>query len=90
MDVDKIQASPLGPRVTAVSALKGYQLAITFNNDEMRIFDATPLLTLEAFTPLRDCQIFREVVVAYGSLSWPNDIDYCPDTLYAQSIPMKD
>jgi len=86
--MDIIRAKPLGPRVSAVSALGGYKLAISFNNGETRMFDAEHLLSLEAFSPLRDNQFFKGVTVAYGSLFWSDDIDYCPDTLYAESFPM--
>ena len=26
--------------------------------------------------------------IEYGTVVWPQEIDYCPDTLYAQSIPV--
>ncbi|MDR1706129.1 MAG: DUF2442 domain-containing protein [Clostridiales bacterium] len=80
----------LGPRVTGVHTITDYQLLLTFNNNERRIFDAKPLLKLKVFEPLRNEAIFNAVKVSYGSIMWPQDIDYCPDTLYIESVPEQD
>ena len=87
MQENIILGEPLGPRVTAVSPLEDYKLALTFTNGEHRIFDAKPLLSMGVFSTLKNKQIFDSVKVAYGSVLWPRDIDYCPDTLYAESQP---
>ncbi|MDR0884052.1 MAG: DUF2442 domain-containing protein [Oscillospiraceae bacterium] len=81
-------AAPLGPRVTTVLPLKDYVLALGFNNGESRLFDAKPLLKEAVFSRLKCVPYFNLVRVAYGTIAWPGDIDYCPDCLYAQSIPM--
>lgn len=26
-------------------------------------------------------------ILSFGSIAWDNDIDYCPDTLYEESLP---
>jgi len=86
MDEDILVApQPLGPRVVAVRPLADYKLSITFNNGELRTFDAAPLLDYPAFKPLKSKTFFRTVRAAYGTICWPGDIDYCPDTLYEQS-----
>jgi len=75
----------LGPRVIDVSPKDDHILLLRFNNGEKRQFDAKPLLAMEVFKPLSNTLFFKSVKVAYGSIMWPNDIDYCPDTLYEQS-----
>ena len=80
-------SQPLGPRVRGAVPLSGHRLQLTFSNNEERIFDASPLLAFPAFAPLKDESFFRLVTVDYGTVCWPGDIDYCPDTLYAQSVP---
>ena len=86
--MDDINAgSQLGPRVLAVTPMDDYKLFLTFTNGERRIFDAGPLLKLTAFKPLANKNFFQLVKVAYGTLLWPRDIDYCPDTLYNESVP---
>lgn len=80
-----IAPAPLGPRVVAVHPLPDYQLALTFNNGEHRTFDAKPLLDYPAFRQLKSEAFFHSVRVQFGTICWPGDIDYCPDTLYLQS-----
>lgn len=78
----------LGPRVRRVVPLPDYQLQLTFSNGEERLFDASALLDFPAFAPLKDKAFFNLVRADYGTVCWPGDIDYCPDTLYAQSRSM--
>ncbi|MCL2544751.1 MAG: DUF2442 domain-containing protein [Clostridia bacterium] len=87
MQENLMHGEPLGPRVAKVLPMDDYMLHLTFTNGDRRIFDAKPLLSFEAFKPLENGQLFGSVKVAYGSVLWPNDIDYCPDTLYAESKP---
>ena len=77
----------LGPRVYAVSPMGDYQLLLTFDNGERRMFDAKPLFSLGVFKALRNKAFFESVKVAHGSILWEGGIDYCPDTLFAESIP---
>jgi len=85
---DIIYGAPLGPRVLSAKPIDDYMLLIKFNNGEERIFDAKPLFIHNVFKPLQDKLFFDLVKVAYGTVEWPNDIDYCPDTLYSESIPV--
>lgn len=83
-----ITGAPLGPRVKEATPTEDYKLLLTFTNGEHRIFDARPLLDMSVFKPLANKQFFQSVKVAYGTVIWPQDIDYCPDTLYSESLPM--
>lgn len=85
---DTIKGTPLGPRVTEVIPNDDYELLLTFNNGEKRKFDAHQLLGVKVFAPLKNVSFFKSVKVEFGTVVWPQDIDYCPDTLYAQSVPM--
>ena len=85
---DIIEGRPLGPRVSAVTPTEDYTLLLTFTNGEQRVFDVTPLLEMPAFKQLANKIFFQSVKVAYGSVLWPQDIDYCPDTLYMESVPV--
>lgn len=86
MNEDVITGAPLGPRVTAVIPTDEYKLHLTFSNGERRVFDARCLLYIPAFKRLSNKQFFQSVQVAYGTVLWPGDIDYCPDTLYSESV----
>jgi len=85
---DIIKGAPLGPRVTEVTPNDNYELLLTFNNGEKRKFDARRLLDMSVFAPLKNIAFFKSVKVEFGTVVWPQDIDYCPDTLYVQSIPV--
>jgi len=84
---DIIFSSPLGPRVTEVVPTDDYKLLLTFTSGEKKVFDVKPLLDIPVFKPLSSKKFFNLVKVAYGSILWPQDIDYCPDTLYMESVP---
>ena len=88
MDKRIIHGKPLGPRVTDVQIEDNYMLLITFSNNEKRLFDVKPLFSYDAFKPLENISLFRKVRTDHGTVTWPGDIDYCPDTLYAESIPV--
>jgi hypothetical protein len=73
---DVITAEPLGPRVVSVEPLEGYRLLVGFTNGEQRLFDAVRLFDYPAFGRLRDESFFRLAKVAYGTIVWPENIDY--------------
>ncbi len=83
-----VNGTPLGPRVSTVEPNDNFELIIGFNNGEKRKFDAKPLFGMNVFAPLKNISFFKSVKVEYGTVVWPQDIDYCPDTLYEQSIPI--
>ena len=87
MEYTIIRGAPLGPRVKAAAPLEGHRLLLTFNNWEKRVFDATPILDLKPFAPLKNKLFFELVKVECGYVAWPGEIDYCPDTLYQESVP---
>jgi len=83
-----ISGSPLNPRVLEVVPTDDYKLILTFANGEQRVFDAKPLLAYPAFEPLASRAFSMSVKVAWGTATWPQDIDCCPDTLYMDSVPV--
>ena len=89
MSNEILYGEPLGPRVVQVEPTNDHHLYITFTNGERRVFDATPLLALPAFKPLKNIEFFRRVRTGSGTILWPQDIDYCPDTLYEKSVPIE-
>ena len=75
-------------RITAVKALDGYQLELSFDNGETRLFDVRPYLDRGIFKELKDVSYFRMVRVAFGSIAWPHEQDFGPDSLYVESRPL--
>ncbi len=81
-----IIGAPLGPRVTKVEPTDDFKLLLDFTNGEKRVFDAKQIMDIKVFEPLKNIAFFKSVKVEYGTVVWPKDIDYCPDTLYMQSV----
>lgn len=81
--------TPSAPDVRAVQPRPDYQLLLTYENGEQRLFDVKPLLTHKVFAPLASQELFDTVRVCFGTVAWGRTIDYCPDRLYEQSVPVK-
>jgi len=88
MEDDIIDAGPLGPRVLTAVPMDDYELFLGFDNGEQRIFDVKPSFKYDVYKPILDKDVFKSVIAVDGTVEWPGDIDYCPDTLYARSVPV--
>lgn len=71
--------------IIEVEALKDYQLKLIFDNGEIKIKDMKPYLDKGIFKKLKDINVFNNVKIKYGTVSWENDIDMCADSLYETS-----
>ena len=78
----------MNPRVRAVQPNADYTLRLTFDNGEIRLFDVRPYLDKGFFRELRDRGMFNSVRPDLGSVRWQGGQDFCPDTLYLESIPL--
>ena len=74
------------PKAIDVNILKDYNLEITFDNNEKRIFDVKPYFKFKIFQELKDEEKFSTVKVAGLSIEWENGADICPDELYNNSV----
>jgi hypothetical protein len=75
-------------KVVSVKPLDNYKLALMFKNNEQRCFDVKPLLETGVFRSLKDLEVFNTVKVCFDSISWDNNVDIAPETLYHDSIKM--
>lgn len=75
------------PRVKAVKPNPDYTITLTFTNDEVRRFGVKPYLNIGIFQELKDMSVFNSVKPFLGSVQWENGQDFCPDTLYEESVP---
>lgn len=72
-------------RLTAVSPLSGYRIAVRFNDGLEGVVDMRGLIeSPEAgvFAALRDSNVFNAVHVESGVATWPGEIDLAPDAMY--------
>lgn len=72
-------------KVTSVKPLDGYELELTFSTGEVRLFDVKPYLERGVFNELKDPAYFRAVRLAFGSIAWPHEQDFGPESLYVES-----
>jgi hypothetical protein len=68
-----------------VKPLENYQLLLTFENNEKKIFDMKPYLDKGIFSELKDEKKFRSVRVSFDSIEWCNQADLDPEFLYDKS-----
>jgi len=71
--------------VKKVKPLNDYNLELTFENNEIKIFDLKPYLDTRLFKTLKDEKIFKMVKVSYDTIEWPNKVDLDPEVLYEKS-----
>ena len=72
--------------VKEVKPIDNYKLIVTFENNEVKIFDMIPYLDKGIFQELKDENLFKAVKVSFDSIEWPNEADIDPETLYEDSI----
>jgi len=77
----------MNPRVTKLLEIDPPFLLMEFANGEVRRFDCGPFLDIGVFQELKDEPYFRKAVVSGGTIVWPHEQDFCPDTLYLDSLP---
>ena len=75
----------MNPRVKTVTPQKDFTLLVGFTSGEKKVFDVKPYLDKGVFTELKDPQLFMKAVPALGTVVWPNELDFCPDTIYLEA-----
>lgn len=89
-------------KITGVTPNDNFTLTIRFDNGEIRLYDAAPLLQAgTVFAPFRDLKNFRRVyldenhAIAWdidpaidSNVVWSNKVDICPDSCYVDSVPL--
>ena len=74
------------PQVIAVVPKENHQVLLTFDNQEVRVFDMKPYINRSSFfKQLEDEEYFKTVRVSLGSIQWKNGQDLSPYTLYSKS-----
>jgi hypothetical protein len=71
--------------VITVKPLKDYEIELTFENNEVKIFDMKNFLETGIFKRLKDKKLFNQVKISFDSIEWPGGIDLDPEILYERS-----
>ena len=71
-------------RVRSVHVVRPYVLDLTFDDGSERRIDLEAVLHGELYGPLRDPELFAQVVVdpEVKTVSWPNGADFDPAVLH--------
>jgi len=81
------EVAPRSPwRVTKVEALAGFRLSVAFADGLTGSVDMSASVhspNAGVFAPLADPSLFAQVRLDYGAVSWPGDLDFAPDAMYA-------
>lgn len=73
--------------VIDVKPKNNFNLLLTFENNEIRIFDVSPYLEIGKFKELKEISLFDSVKVKFDTIEWDNSLDIDPEVLYSDSIP---
>ncbi|CAA6821935.1 MAG: Unknown protein [uncultured Sulfurovum sp.] len=76
----------MNPQVISVEPKAEHKVLLTFDNQEVRIFDMSSYIDRSSFfKQLEDEEYFKTVRVSLGSVQWKNGQDLSPHTLYSKS-----
>ena len=87
-------------RITKVVPRNDFTLVLSFDNGEIRLYDARPLLQAgTVFAPFREWNNFRRVYLGEdhsvcwdidpnidSNEVWNNKVDLCPDSCYVETV----
>ena len=69
------------PDVINFEILPGHRIKVTLSNGRKGIFDVKPYLDRGIFKELKDYNYFRRARVEFGTITWPNEQDFSPETI---------
>lgn len=70
--------------IVEVRVLEGKNLFLKFSNGKSGTFNFDDFFTYKGIlAALKDDQFFQKVAIIDGTLTWPNECDFCPDVLYS-------
>jgi Protein of unknown function (DUF2442) len=71
----------MNSKVIKVKPIGKSNLYLKFNNGESGLFDVSPYWNSSFFKELQDITYFRRVKVWNGTVQWPHEQDFAPETL---------
>ena len=74
------------PKVLSVNAIEDYNLIITYDNGEKKLFDVKPYILGDWFGQLKDINIFKTVKPCGDTVEWSDGQDIAPHELYDLSV----
>ncbi len=74
-------------RLTNVKALPNYQLEVSFIDGTHGFVDMSARIVSPRagiFSALKDLELFNQVYIEYGAVTWPGEIDLAPDAMHEE------
>ena len=73
-------------KVSSAKALDDMMILLEFDAGEQRLYDASDLLQYPAFKPLTNEDVFKNMKIEHGVVTWcDGEIDIAPETMYQNS-----
>jgi hypothetical protein len=69
------------PDIINFEIMTDHRIKITLSNGKNGIFDVKPYLDRGIFKELKDYDYFRRARIEFGTLTWPNEQDFSPETI---------
>jgi hypothetical protein len=69
------------PDVIDLEILSDYKIKVTLSNGRKGIFDVRPYLEKGIFKELKDYSYFKKAKIKYGTITWPHEQDFSPETI---------
>ncbi len=77
-------------KILAAHPLPDFRLRLSFSDGIDAVVDVSDIAGRGVFDAWLQSGVFEEVSVTdYGALSWPGDLDLCPDALYIRATGKK-
>jgi hypothetical protein len=77
------------PEVVDIEILPDYKLKVRLSNGKTGIFDVRPYLDRGIFSELKDDAYFKRARIEFGTVVWPNEQDFSPETIEAKMKAIK-
>ena len=71
-----------------VEPLRGYQLYVETKDRRCGIFDVKPYLDFGMFRELKNIHYFNQVPILFGVITWPNEQNIAPETLWEDLLSL--
>ncbi|MDR1257168.1 MAG: DUF2442 domain-containing protein [Spirochaetaceae bacterium] len=71
--------------IRKVKPLENYKIELTFENNEVKVFNMENYLDTGIFKKLTDKNLFKQVRISFDTIEWPGGIDLDPEILYERS-----
>ena len=69
------------PDIIDFEILPDYRIKVTLSDGKIGIFNVTPYLDKGIFTELKDYHYFKRARIEFGTIVWPNEQDFSPETI---------